>query len=220
MQCENVAHSVGHYNNANACNKLTHGCKLFNLAQKGPAPFVYTKLTKSHKCFPARRAYPFFRSDASFKVRGIVAQKLTLVCHATPIFYFALPHSGALYHGLDERDAQMDNALERALAQAENDATFRKVKRMSYSSNAAGEVRNILPRCQHFADYQISLELIYKYFINTLFHSYFIHIPYQLTLLYYYYILYYLFIKNLWIWTFFKKIIYYLWAQFKIDLFT
>jgi len=34
----------------------------------------------------------------------------------------------------------MDNALERALAQAENDATFKKVKRMSYSSNAAGEV--------------------------------------------------------------------------------
>ncbi|KAI8042715.1 hypothetical protein M5D96_004032 [Drosophila gunungcola] len=47
---------------------------------------------------------------------------------------------GAHYHGLDERDAQMDNALERALAQAENDATFKKVKRMSYSSNAAGEV--------------------------------------------------------------------------------
>lgn len=112
-------------------------------------------------------------------------------------FLFCPPHSGALYHGLDERDAQMDNALERALAQAENDATFRKVKRMSYSSNAAGEVRNILHRCQYFADYQISLELIYKYFINTLFHSYFIHIPYQLTLLYYYYILYYLFIKNL-----------------------
>eukprot|EP00099_Drosophila_melanogaster_P000991 NP_001036351.2 uncharacterized protein Dmel_CG34109 [Drosophila melanogaster] len=53
---------------------------------------------------------------------------------------------GALYHGLDERDAQMDNALERALAQAENDATFRKVKRMSYSSNAAGELTERLAK--------------------------------------------------------------------------
>jgi len=34
----------------------------------------------------------------------------------------------------------MDTALERALAQAESDVTFKKVKRMSYSSNAAGEV--------------------------------------------------------------------------------
>lgn len=34
----------------------------------------------------------------------------------------------------------MDSALERALAQAESDVTFKKVKRMSYSSNAAGEV--------------------------------------------------------------------------------
>uniref|UniRef100_A0A6P4F186 Uncharacterized protein LOC108044547 isoform X1 n=1 Tax=Drosophila rhopaloa TaxID=1041015 RepID=A0A6P4F186_DRORH len=52
----------------------------------------------------------------------------------------------AHYHGLDERDAQMDNALERALAQAENDATFRKVKRMSYSSNAAGELTERLAK--------------------------------------------------------------------------
>ncbi|XP_036670537.3 uncharacterized protein [Drosophila suzukii] len=53
---------------------------------------------------------------------------------------------GSHYHGLDERDAQMDNALERALAQAENDATFKKVKRMSYSSNAAGELTERLAK--------------------------------------------------------------------------
>ncbi|XP_017005679.2 uncharacterized protein [Drosophila takahashii] len=53
---------------------------------------------------------------------------------------------GAHYHGLDERDAQMDSALERALAQAENDATFKKVKRMSYSSNAAGELTERLAK--------------------------------------------------------------------------
>ncbi|XP_043068627.1 uncharacterized protein [Drosophila bipectinata] len=50
------------------------------------------------------------------------------------------------YQGLNERDAQMDTALERALAQAENDATFKKVKRMSYSSNAAGELTERLAR--------------------------------------------------------------------------
>ncbi|XP_020812397.1 uncharacterized protein LOC110187349 isoform X1 [Drosophila serrata] len=53
---------------------------------------------------------------------------------------------GGGYRGLDERDAQMDNALERALAQAENDATFKKVKRMSYSSNAAGELTERLAK--------------------------------------------------------------------------
>ncbi|XP_016965052.1 uncharacterized protein LOC108034623 [Drosophila biarmipes] len=53
---------------------------------------------------------------------------------------------GSPYHGLDERDAQMDTALERALAQAENDATFKKVKRMSYSSNAAGELTERLAK--------------------------------------------------------------------------
>ncbi|XP_062120745.1 uncharacterized protein LOC133834949 isoform X3 [Drosophila sulfurigaster albostrigata] len=48
---------------------------------------------------------------------------------------------GVNYHGLDEaRNAKMDSALERALAQAESDTTFKKVKRMSYSSNAAGEL--------------------------------------------------------------------------------
>ncbi|XP_030562028.1 uncharacterized protein LOC115763550 [Drosophila novamexicana] len=47
--------------------------------------------------------------------------------------------SGGNYQGLDEaRSAKMDTALERALAEAESDVTFRKVKRMSYSSNAAG----------------------------------------------------------------------------------
>ncbi|XP_034666899.1 uncharacterized protein LOC117900598 isoform X1 [Drosophila subobscura] len=50
------------------------------------------------------------------------------------------------YQGLEERDVQMDNALERALAQAENDATFKKVKRMSYSSNAAGELTERLAK--------------------------------------------------------------------------
>ncbi|XP_030376662.1 uncharacterized protein LOC115625666 [Scaptodrosophila lebanonensis] len=51
------------------------------------------------------------------------------------------------YQGLEEpRNAQMDSALERALAQAENDVTFKKVKRMSYSSNAAGELTERLAR--------------------------------------------------------------------------
>lgn len=38
---------------------------------------------------------------------------------------------------------QLDTALEQALKEAEDDVTFRKVKRMSYSSNAAGEVKHI-----------------------------------------------------------------------------
>lgn len=59
--------------------------------------------------------------------------------------YFCIFRLFSSYEGLNERDAQMDNALERALAQAENDATFKKVKRMSYSSNAAGEVRIFRP---------------------------------------------------------------------------
>ncbi|XP_060644867.1 uncharacterized protein LOC132783611 isoform X1 [Drosophila nasuta] len=55
--------------------------------------------------------------------------------------------SGVNYHGLDEaRNAKMDSALERALAQAESDTTFKKVKRMSYSSNAAGELTERLAK--------------------------------------------------------------------------
>ncbi|XP_046866419.1 uncharacterized protein LOC6651798 isoform X2 [Drosophila willistoni] len=54
---------------------------------------------------------------------------------------------GGNYLGMEEtRDAKMDTALERALAQAENDATFKKVKRMSYSSNAAGELTERLAK--------------------------------------------------------------------------
>ncbi|XP_030243194.1 uncharacterized protein LOC115563806 [Drosophila navojoa] len=54
---------------------------------------------------------------------------------------------GGNYQGLDEaRSAKMDSALERALAQAESDATFKKVKRMSYSSNAAGELTERLAK--------------------------------------------------------------------------
>ncbi|KAM8715857.1 hypothetical protein ACLKA7_002837 [Drosophila subpalustris] len=55
--------------------------------------------------------------------------------------------SGGNYQGLDEtRNAKMDSALERALAQAESDVTFKKVKRMSYSSNAAGELTERLAK--------------------------------------------------------------------------
>ncbi|XP_017466474.1 PREDICTED: uncharacterized protein LOC108359231 [Rhagoletis zephyria] len=43
------------------------------------------------------------------------------------------------YQGLDEpRSRELDTVLEQALKEAEDDATFKKVKRMSYSSNAAG----------------------------------------------------------------------------------
>ncbi|KAH8274000.1 hypothetical protein KR044_007668 [Drosophila immigrans] len=52
--------------------------------------------------------------------------------------------SGANYH--ETRNAKMDTALERALAQAESDTTFKKVKRMSYSSNAAGELTERLAK--------------------------------------------------------------------------
>ena len=45
------------------------------------------------------------------------------------------------YQGLEEhRSPEMDSVLEQALKEAEDDVTFKKVKRMSYSSNAAGEV--------------------------------------------------------------------------------
>ncbi|KAH8405194.1 hypothetical protein KR222_008327 [Zaprionus bogoriensis] len=66
--------------------------------------------------------------------------------------------SGTNFQGLDEgRNAKMDTALERALAQAESDVTFRKVKRMSYSSNAAGELTERLAKIaglnkRHFDD--------------------------------------------------------------------
>ncbi|ALC39148.1 CG34109 [Drosophila busckii] len=54
---------------------------------------------------------------------------------------------GGSFAGLDEaRDAKMDTALERALAQAESDVTFRKVKRMSYSNNAVGELTERLAK--------------------------------------------------------------------------
>ncbi|TMW43377.1 hypothetical protein DOY81_011543, partial [Sarcophaga bullata] len=44
------------------------------------------------------------------------------------------------YQGLEEhRSPEMDSVLEQALKEAEDDVTFKKVKRMSYSSNAAGE---------------------------------------------------------------------------------
>ncbi|XP_023159365.1 uncharacterized protein LOC105664977 [Ceratitis capitata] len=43
------------------------------------------------------------------------------------------------YQGLDEpRNRELDTVLEQALKEAEDDVTFKKVKRMSYSSNAAG----------------------------------------------------------------------------------
>lgn len=39
-----------------------------------------------------------------------------------------------------ENDPANSTALEQAIKEATNDATFQKVKRMSYSGNAAGEV--------------------------------------------------------------------------------
>lgn len=53
--------------------------------------------------------------------------------------FFFIEFSG--YQGLEEqRSPEMDSVLEQALKEAEDDVTFKKVKRMSYSSNAAGEV--------------------------------------------------------------------------------
>uniref|UniRef100_A0A1A9UPM2 DUF389 domain-containing protein n=1 Tax=Glossina austeni TaxID=7395 RepID=A0A1A9UPM2_GLOAU len=46
------------------------------------------------------------------------------------------------YEGTEEQR----NALEQALKEAEDDATFKKVKRMSYSSNAAGELTQRLAK--------------------------------------------------------------------------
>jgi hypothetical protein len=42
--------------------------------------------------------------------------------------------------GNDPKSKNLGMALEQALKQAMNDETFRKVKRMSYSSNAASSV--------------------------------------------------------------------------------
>lgn len=39
-----------------------------------------------------------------------------------------------------ENDPAQSTALEQAIKEATDDATFQKVKRMSYSGNAAGEV--------------------------------------------------------------------------------
>ncbi|KNC30445.1 hypothetical protein FF38_07449 [Lucilia cuprina] len=51
------------------------------------------------------------------------------------------------YQGLDEhRSPEMDSVLEQALKEAEEDVTFKKVKRMSYSSNAAGELTQRLAK--------------------------------------------------------------------------
>ncbi|XP_061402932.1 uncharacterized protein LOC133338841, partial [Musca vetustissima] len=51
------------------------------------------------------------------------------------------------YQGLDEhRSPEMDSVLEQALKEAEDDVTFKKVKRMSYSSNAAGELTQRLAK--------------------------------------------------------------------------
>jgi len=96
-----------------------------------PAPFVYTKLTKTINVF----------GGGQFVSTPTRHPKFAALLHTINTRFWPTHRgTGAHYHGLDERDAQMDNALERALAQAENDATFKKVKRMSYSSNAAGEV--------------------------------------------------------------------------------
>uniref|UniRef100_A0A182K7W6 Uncharacterized protein n=1 Tax=Anopheles christyi TaxID=43041 RepID=A0A182K7W6_9DIPT len=40
----------------------------------------------------------------------------------------------------DPKARNLENALEQALKEAVDDDTYRKVKRMSYSSNAAGEI--------------------------------------------------------------------------------
>ncbi|XP_065357003.1 uncharacterized protein LOC135951308 [Calliphora vicina] len=51
------------------------------------------------------------------------------------------------YQGLDEhRSPEMDSVLEQALKEAEEDVTFKKVKRMSYSNNAAGELTQRLAK--------------------------------------------------------------------------
>uniref|UniRef100_A0A1I8MZI5 DUF389 domain-containing protein n=1 Tax=Musca domestica TaxID=7370 RepID=A0A1I8MZI5_MUSDO len=51
------------------------------------------------------------------------------------------------YQGLEEhRSPEMDSVLEQALKEAEDDVTFKKVKRMSYSSNAAGELTQRLAK--------------------------------------------------------------------------
>lgn len=42
----------------------------------------------------------------------------------------------------DPKNKNLESALEMALKEAVDDETFRKVKRMSYSNNAAEEVRH------------------------------------------------------------------------------
>lgn len=42
----------------------------------------------------------------------------------------------------DPKNKNLESALEMALKEAVDDETFRKVKRMSYSNNAADEVRH------------------------------------------------------------------------------
>ncbi|XP_033149539.1 uncharacterized protein LOC108607121 [Drosophila busckii] len=116
-------------------------------------------------------AYPFLYTDylpTEFLINGIVSACLTVV-NVICIFITAIivlkikevsaPYTaspdlkrgsgtgGGSFAGLDEaRDAKMDTALERALAQAESDVTFRKVKRMSYSNNAVGELTERLAK--------------------------------------------------------------------------
>ncbi|XP_037960440.1 uncharacterized protein LOC119689640 [Teleopsis dalmanni] len=51
------------------------------------------------------------------------------------------------YKGLEEpRNNELNTVLEQALKEAEDDVTFKKVKRMSYSSNAAGELTQRLAK--------------------------------------------------------------------------
>lgn len=41
---------------------------------------------------------------------------------------------------MEPKNKNLESALERAIQEATDDTTFRKVKRMSYSGNAADEV--------------------------------------------------------------------------------
>ncbi|CAD7086023.1 unnamed protein product [Hermetia illucens] len=61
------------------------------------------------------------------------------------------------YSALNEpKTAEMKAALEQAFKEASHDETFRKVKRMSYSSNAVGEITRRLPFSETSADQHTS----------------------------------------------------------------
>lgn len=77
--------------------------------------------------------------EAHKKFKSLVSLFSSIAAHA------AAPLSLPRYDDLLPRSRNLESSLEQALMEAADDATLRKIKRISYSANAATEVINLHP---------------------------------------------------------------------------